>query len=71
MKNKLRRQSHLFVAGCLSEEFQYRVRGGNANNSATVVARLGLPAQFLGVVAAGQDGDWIGSLLNVNGATWT
>ena len=38
---------------------QYRVRGGNANNSATVLAHLGFPASYLGTLADTQDSDWL------------
>ena len=31
-----------------------QVRGGNANNSATVLAHLGFQAEFLGTIAEGQ-----------------
>ena len=36
-----------------------QVRGGNANNSATVLAHLGFPAQFFGTLAACQESGWL------------
>ena len=33
------------------------MRGGNANNSATVLAHLGFQAEFLGTIAEGQAGE--------------
>ena len=32
----------------------FQVRGGNANNSATVLAHLGFQAEFLGTIAEGR-----------------
>ena len=38
---------------------QYKSRGGNANNSCTVLAHLGLRSTYLGTFARCQDGQWL------------
>ena len=35
------------------------MRGGNANNSATVLAHLGFPSQFFGTLAASEESEWL------------
>ena len=36
-----------------------QVRGGNANNSATVLAHLGFPAEYFGTFAASEESEWL------------
>jgi len=38
---------------------QYKVRGGNANNSCTVLSRLGFKTSFYGSLATGLEADWV------------
>ena len=35
------------------------MRGGNANNSCTVLSHLGIRAAFLGTMAQGMEADWV------------
>merc|ERR1711892_788886 len=38
---------------------QYKVRGGNANNSCNVLAQLGFKSTFFGTLAIGLESDWV------------
>jgi len=38
---------------------QYKVRGGNANNSCTVLAHLGFKPTYYGTLATGLEADWV------------
>ena len=38
---------------------QHKVRGGNANNSCTVLSRLGFKTSFYGSLATGLEADWV------------
>ena len=43
------------------------MRGGNANNSATVLAHLGFPAEYFGTFAASEESDWVRAAMEADG----
>ena len=43
------------------------MRGGNANNSATVLAHLGFPAEYFGTFAASEESDWVRAGMEADG----
>ena len=51
--------SYLFELEPHSNLSYHKVRGGNANNSCTVLSRLGFKTSFYGSLATGLEADWV------------